>query len=133
MLSKSCLQIYLVLMVINYRVLLFCVLLTIKKSSPLRYNSERGTHMRLTYFLEVQLATDTEHAVGAGEGIADQRLCRGDTLVVVVVGLEVSCFQRYDIRHLVVEAQAKAVAVDNKRHIVHVLISELITGELTTS
>ena len=68
--SKYCLQIYLVLMVINYRVLLFCVLLTIKKSSPLRYNSERGTLMRLIYSLEAQLATNTEHAVGAGEGVA---------------------------------------------------------------
>ena len=120
-------------MVINYRVLLFCVLLTIKKSSPLRYNSERGTLMRLTYFLEVQFAADTEHAVGAGEGIADQRLCRGDTLVVVVVGLEVGSLEGHDIRHLVVKAQTEAEAVDNERHIVHVLISELITGELTTS
>ena len=70
-------------MVINYRVLFFCVLLTIKKSSPLRYNSERGTLMRLTYFLEVQFAADTEHAVGAGEGIADSipQLCWRNRLV----------------------------------------------------
>ena len=68
----------------------------------------------LINILEVQLTADTEHAVGAGEGVADQRLCRGNALVVVVVGLEVSGLEGHDVGHLVVEAQTEAEAVDNK-------------------
>jgi len=37
--------------------------------------SGRGAPDVIGGFLEVQLATDTEHTVGAGEGVADQRLC----------------------------------------------------------
>jgi len=37
--------------------------------------SGRGAPDVIDGFLEVQLATDTEHTVGAGEGVADQRLC----------------------------------------------------------
>ena len=87
----------------------------------------------LINILEVQLTADTEHAVGAGEGVADQRLCGGDALVVVVVGLEVSGLEGHDVGHLVVEAQAEAEAVDDKRHVVHVSIGKLITGDLSTS
>ena len=86
----------------------------------------------LINILEVQLTADTEHAVGAGEGVADQRLCRGNALVVVVVGLEVSGLEGHDVGHLVVEAQAEAEAVDDKRHVVHVSIGKLITGDLST-
>ena len=37
----------------------------------------------LINILEVQLTADTEHAVGAGEGVADQRLCRGYALGIM--------------------------------------------------
>ena len=64
----------------------------------------------LINILEVQLTANTEYAVGAGEGVADQRLCGADALVVVVVGLEVSRLEAHDVRHLVVEAQTEAEA-----------------------
>ena len=89
---------------------IYFVLMTISYNDP--------PFLCLINILEVQLTADTEHAVGAGEGVADQRLCGGDALVVVVVGLEVSGLEAHDVRHLVVEAQAEAEAVDDKRRVI---------------
>ena len=45
--------------------------------------SGRGAPDVIGGFLEVQLAAETQHTIGAGEGVADQRLCRGDALGIM--------------------------------------------------
>ena len=52
---------------------------------------------------------------------------------MIVVSLEVCSLQSDVVCCLVVETATQAVAVYYKRHIVHVLIGELIACELTTT
>ena len=60
------------------------------------------------------ITTDSEHAVGAGERVADHRRSRGDAVVGAVVGLEVGGLQRHDVAQLVVGTEAKRIAVDDE-------------------
>ena len=83
--------------------------------------------------LEVQFTVDAEVAVGAGEGVADARADGGDAVIVLVVRLEVSSTELYVFVDTVFEAEADAAGVNHERHVVHVGVGELITGDLDTS
>ena len=92
--------------------------------------------------LDVNVTSETEHAVGAGEGVVTGRnddvhalnLLLGRVHVVVgVVRLEVSSLHHHVVCNPEVETETEAVAVDHKRHIVHVGIGEVVARQLTTS
>ena len=58
--------------------------------------------------LETDLATDTENAIGAGEGVAYTSCRIVGTVVIVVVGLKICGFQGNLLVGLIVEAKADA-------------------------
>lgn len=53
-------------------------------------------------------------------------------VIVFVVGLEVGGCHLDVVRHLVGQTKAEAIGVDDERHIVHVIVGELIAGDLST-
>ena len=59
--------------------------------------------------LEVQLAVDTQDAVGASEGVADARRGRGHTIIVLVVRLEVGGSELHMLAGTIPEAKAVAL------------------------
>ena len=83
--------------------------------------------------LEVQFAVDTKHTVGTGEGVADEGCGAGDTVIVLVVRLEVSCTKFHVVVDGVLESKADAAGINHERHIVHVGIGKLIARDLCSS
>lgn len=81
--------------------------------------------------LQRHFAADTEHTVGAGKGVSHAGLLRGDTVVILIIGLEVGGLQRQYAAGLVVEAETVAEAVGDERHIVHVLVCQTVACQLS--
>ena len=80
--------------------------------------SLKGGKAITSLFLEIELTTDTEYAIGTGEGILNLRIGCIDAIVVGIVGLEVGSLDCHNLRELVVETETDAIAVDNERDVV---------------
>jgi hypothetical protein len=94
--------------------------------------SLKGGKAITSFILEIELTTDTEYAVGTGEGILNLRIGSIDAIVVGIVGLEVGSLDCHNLRELVVETETDAIAVDNERDVVDVLVGDTIAGDLST-
>ena len=62
-------------------------------------------------FLQINLATNTNNAVGTGERVADKRLPRGDTIISIIHRLEITSFECQLVCGLVIETETEAIAV----------------------